>query len=296
MRLRAIAALCRRSDSSGIVPDETFHLDSVLPAGADGTPVLCLHGLHAGAWAFEHLLPLIAARGHPAYAVSYRGHVPNPPLEDIGRQPVRAFVDDAAAAVRRIGRPIVIGHSMGGLIALLLAARGLVHAAVLVSAAPPRWIPALTPTLLARMPRYLASMVLSRPFMMSDRDIDELALNHVPAADRAGVRARFTPDSGRAVREMALGVHDVPASAVAVPLFVMGASDDRFIPPSVAERIAAKFAAPLHVAADHGHFMFGEPGWEAQAGVMLDWIDGLPPVANGRGAAGVGNHSPAGRT
>ena len=276
--------------------DETFHLDKVHPAEPGGTPVLCVHGLHAGAWAFEHLLPLIAARGHPAYAVSYRGHAPNPPLADIGHQPVRAFVDDAAAAVRSIGRPIVIGHSMGGLIALLLAARGLVHAAVLVSSAPPRWIPALTPTLLARMPRYLASMLLSRPFMMSDRDIDELALNHIPVADRAGVRARFTPDSGRAVREMALGVYNVRADAVRVPLFVMGASDDRFIPPSVARRIAEKFSAPLHVAPGHGHFMFGEPGWEKQAAVMLDWIGGLPPAVNGAGAGGVRNHSAAGRT
>lgn len=265
---------------------ETFHLESVLPSQGARGPVLCLHGLHAGTWAFDGLLPMLAARGYAAHAVSYRGHAPNPPMADIGRQSLSAFVDDAAAAAGTLGKPVVIGHSMGGLVALLLAARGLVSAAVLVSSAPPRGIPAITPKLISRMPRYLPSMLLSRPFMMSDRDIDELALNRLPAAQRAGVRARFTPDSGRAVRQMALGVFAVKREDVGIPLFVMGADDDQFIPSSVARSIAKKFSAPLHIAPGHGHFLFGEPGWEAHASLMLDWIDALPPGVNeapGRG-------------
>jgi non-heme chloroperoxidase len=254
---------------------ETFHLDSVLPAHATRAPVLCLHGLHAGSWAFEEMLPLIAARGHPAHAISYRGHAPNPALTDIGRQSLSDFAADAEAAARSLGRPIVIGHSMGGLIALLLASRDMVQAVVLVSSAPPRWIPALTPTLVARMPRYLASMLFSRPFMMSAKDIDELALNCIPAGERGEVRARFTPDSGRAVRQMALGVYSVPRRSIRVPMLVMGADSDRFIPLSVAERIARKYDAPLHVARGHGHMLFGERGWGTQAAIMLDWIGAL---------------------
>jgi pimeloyl-ACP methyl ester carboxylesterase len=86
-------------------------------------------------------------------------------------------------------------------------------------------------------------------------------------------------DSGRASREAALGVHAVPATAVTVPTLVVSGDDDQFIPIGVSRRVAARFGAPLHVAAGHGHFLFGEPGWQAHVAVILDWIDALPPTA-----------------
>ncbi|HUQ46433.1 MAG TPA: hypothetical protein VM033_07265, partial [Gemmatimonadaceae bacterium] len=54
---------------------------------------------------------------------------------------------------------------------------------------------------------------------------------------------------------------------------VVSGDDDQFVPLGVAERIAQRFGAALQVARGHGHFLFAEPGWEAQARVMLDWID-----------------------
>jgi hypothetical protein len=35
------------------------------------------------------------------------------------------------------------------------------------------------------------------------------------------------------------------------------------------------------VAHGHGHFLFGEPGWESHAAAILDWIGQLPPAARG---------------
>jgi hypothetical protein len=49
----------------------------------------------------------------------------------------------------------------------------------------------------------------------------------------------------------------------------------------VAKRIAQRYDAPLHVAHGHGHFLFGEPGWESHAAAILDWIGQLPPAARG---------------
>jgi pimeloyl-ACP methyl ester carboxylesterase len=60
---------------------------------------------------------------------------------------------------------------------------------------------------------------------------------------------------------------------VRVPLLVVSGDEDRFVPLGVAQQIARRFSAPLQVARWHGHFLFAEPGWEAQTRVMLDWID-----------------------
>jgi pimeloyl-ACP methyl ester carboxylesterase len=224
---------------------------------------------------FDELLPLIASRGHSASAISFRGHPPLPPMSDIGRQRVGDYCMDASAAARELDRPIVIGHSMGGLIALLLAAQDLVRAAVLLSPAPSRGISVLSPPILARMARYLPALLFSRAYLPIAADLDALVLNAVPPDQRAAVRARFVADSGRASREMALGVYAVEPRAVRVPMLVVGGDSDRFIPLDVSRRMAQKYGAQLYVAKGHGHLFFGEPGWQTEAMVMLDWIDAL---------------------
>ena len=255
---------------------ESYHLDTISADASTRPAVLCLPGLFAGSWVFERLLPLIAERGYPASAISYRGHPPLAPRLDIGRQSVADFADDAADAARMLNRPVAIAHSLGGLVAMLLAQRDLIRAAVLVSPAPPRGISVLSPAILARMVKHLPALLLSRAFQPTVADADALVLNRVLVHERDAIRGRFIPDSGRASREIALGTYDVPHSAIRIPLLVVGSDEDRFIPPGVSRRIAERYHAPFHVAEGHGHFLFSEPGWEVQAAVMLDWIDALP--------------------
>lgn len=266
-------------------PRESYHLDAIAPDSSTGPPVLCLPGLFAGSWVFSRMLPLIADRGYPAWAISYRGHPPLPPLPDIGRQSVADYAHDAADAARVLDRPVVIAHSLGGLVALLLAQRDLIRAAVLVSPAPPRGISVLSPAILARMVKHLPALILSRSFRPTDADADSLVLNQVPVHERVVIRDRFIPDSGRASREIALGTNDIPPSAVRIPLLVVGSDEDRFIPIGVSRRVAERYGARLHVAEGHGHFLFSEPGWEKQAAVMLDWIDALPSTVREMRAA-----------
>lgn len=254
-----------------------------VPSAGRGAPILCLHGLFAGAWVYDDVLPRIAARGHAAHALSFRGHPPEVARASIGRQSIAAYCHDAAQAARTLDRPIVIGHSLGGLVAQMLVARNLARAAILVASAPPRGIAVLSVPLLLRMRRYLPALFLSRAFKPVDADLDALVLNRVPEGERAAIRDRLVPDSGRAAREAALGAVAVRAATVRVPILVVSGDHDRFIPIGVARRIAARYAAPLQVAAGHGHFLFAEPGWPAALDAMLDWVASLPPhVRQGR--------------
>jgi pimeloyl-ACP methyl ester carboxylesterase len=274
----------------------SLHLDTVDVDSPLGAPVLCLHGLFAGSWVYEQLLPLIAERGHPAAALSFRGHPPAPPIPSIGRTSIAAYCHDAAEAAKALDRPIVIGHSLGGLVALLLASRNLVRAAVLVSAAPPRGINVLSLPLLLRMPRYLPALLFSRAFLPRPHDLDALVLNRVPVSEREQYRMRFVPDSGRAARQAALGTSDADLSATRTPLFLVSGDEDRFVPLGVARRIAQRYDAPLHVARGHGHFLFGERGWEAHAAAILVWIGQLPAAVRGGALATRSSTDPANLT
>src|SRR5215212_3990755 len=109
--------------------------------------ILFVPGYFAGAWVFENYLDYFASRGHPSYALNLRGRggSPLPSGAKLGETSIGDFVADASEVARSLERPIVVGHSMGGLIAQKLAERDEVRAAVLVAPAPPRGISLLTP-------------------------------------------------------------------------------------------------------------------------------------------------------
>src|SRR5437660_11647351 len=86
-------------------------------------PILFIPGYFASAWVFESYLPFFAERGYAGFALNLRGRDGSalPSGKMLGRVSMNDFIDDARQAAywltERIGKPIIVGHSMGGLTA-----------------------------------------------------------------------------------------------------------------------------------------------------------------------------------
>ncbi|MEV4754987.1 alpha/beta hydrolase [Micromonospora sp. NPDC049559] len=110
-------------------------------AGAGDPPLVFVHGWCGDRGSFAPQLAHFARR-HAVAALDLRGHgASDRPEPDDGTYDVPAFADDVLAVAAAAGfvRPVVVGHSLGGLVALACAARpGAVRAAVLVDPAPVR--------------------------------------------------------------------------------------------------------------------------------------------------------------
>ncbi|HEX5437821.1 MAG TPA: alpha/beta hydrolase [Gemmatimonadaceae bacterium] len=242
-------------------------------------PVLFVHGMFGGAWYFEKFQRCFAAHGYPSYAINLRGHHDSRPVHDIGTVSVRDYVDDTRLALGAIRRapdgalPIVIGHSMGGLIAQKVAEAGAVSAAVLLCAAPPRGISVLSRSLLALAPRFGPAIVRSRALYPRPEDAARLVFNRTPAAEQRALFDRFAPESGRAAREMAFSLIPVDAAKVRCPVLSVAAADDRMVLPRVGRRIARKYHARHEEFPERGHFLVWEPGWEAVAEQVACWLE-----------------------
>jgi pimeloyl-ACP methyl ester carboxylesterase len=249
------------------------------PPHATRNPVLFVHGYFADAAVWNEWLRFFADRGFPAFAVHLRGRANSGPQSgpgsDLGSMSVLDFVDDAARVATALESPAVIGHSMGGLIAQKLAERGLVRAAGLVNPAPPRGITVLSPKLAIKQLKYLPAILRSRPVLPSREDLRDLVLNRVPREQQDAILDRFIPDSGRAGRELSITGVPVDRDAVRVPLFVITADDDHFIPRPVAVRIAARYSAPIQTMVGHGHFVIMEPGWQTVADALARWLESV---------------------
>ena len=102
-------------------------------------PVVLMHGAANSAGVWRYWLEALAERGWPAYALDLRGHGASVPV-DLRRVRMDDYVDDVATLVGQLGRrPVLIGWSMGGLVAMMASARGLAGACVgLAPSAPVR--------------------------------------------------------------------------------------------------------------------------------------------------------------
>ncbi|HET7584513.1 MAG TPA: alpha/beta fold hydrolase [Gemmatimonadaceae bacterium] len=247
-------------------------------------PLLFIHGMNGGAWYWERYQRFFAEHGWTSWALDLRGHHASRPVAQLGRVPLRAYVDDALAVARTLARehavPAVVGHSMGGIIAQGVAACDTVRALVLIAAVPPRGIRLLTPELALRALGHVGAFLASTPFTPSRREAEALLLHTIPEPERAEVYARLVPESARAALTLATRSLRVDARDVRCPVLVVSALEDRLVVPRVARRIAAHYEAPLLEYAGHGHLIVAEPGWERPASDIERWLRSA--VAPGR--------------
>ena len=138
-------------------------------------PVLLVHGMFGGAWHFEGYQRLLAERGYESHALNLRGHHGSRPVANIGKVALADYIADAAEVARVLrspdGRgPIVIGYSMGGLIAAYLVKcldQGRCVRRVVTIGTPHRGVPALSEWwwLLARWARSAHQMRAGSAFL-----------------------------------------------------------------------------------------------------------------------------------
>ena len=106
-----------------------FHVERRAPArgapAAAGLPVVLLHGLTGSASTWDALATSLAEAGHPVVAVDLIGHGASDAPEAEARYAIERVADDLVALLGELGhrRARWLGYSMGGRVALLLAAR-----------------------------------------------------------------------------------------------------------------------------------------------------------------------------
>jgi pimeloyl-ACP methyl ester carboxylesterase len=238
------------------------------------SPLVFLHGFWATHQFYPTYLPFFSAAGFDCYSVARRGRCGVPPKHARGVR-MRDYLKDTLAAIDAIGRDvIVIGWSLGGLVAQQVAEAGRCRAAVLVAPAAPGDIHVLPR--LAALPGYLMnlpSILLGSPFLPSFGDASRTLLNRIPSGDRRRLYGTLVPDSGIVGREIALTGVPVDASHVRCPMICLVGLEDNITPARSVRGVARKYGADLREYPDHGHWLPEEPGWDAIARDILAWIE-----------------------
>lgn len=265
-----------------------FVCDWVLPGeGAshvdDRAHLVLLHGAFGGRWYLRRLLARMGAYGYPAFSFDLKGHGARYPDPALGRYRIEDYVADMLEAFRggipelEGKRIILVGHSMGGLIAKAIAQEFPVAALVLVAPAPPRGI------------RYRASgsadfslteligvawkMLRGEPYH-PPKDAIRAMFGHrpLPTGEFEDLYRRFTPESLYAIRQLYWSEVEVDPGRITAPRLVIGTGKDVVIAPAVASEVAEFLGVKPVMFPELGHFFVKEPGWKKVADRIAHWL------------------------
>jgi alpha-beta hydrolase superfamily lysophospholipase len=262
--------------------------DWPLPDGvAERGTVLIVHGLGEHAGRYEHVARRLngwgfAVRGYDHYghgeSGGARGGLPAESrlVDDLGD-----VIDSTRQRMPPVTPLIVLGHSMGGLVAACLAALAQVRIDGLVLSSP-ALDAGLTPLqkfLLATVPRIAPGLTLGNGvdprFVSRDPAVVAAYESDALVHDRISARlARFIAETGPSVIAR--------AAEWSVPTLLMYAGSDRLVDPE-GSRAFAKAAPADQVTTvcfnDHYHEIFNEPDNAPVFETLRNWLDRKFPAA-----------------
>lgn len=249
-------------------------------AEAARTPLVFVHGAYVGAWCWEeHFLPWFASLGFPVYAVSLRGHGASAGRERLNRFGLADYARDLAEVVAMIGRaPVLIGHSMGGMVVqkyLGTAAEGDCAAAVFACPVPSYGLVPSTFTLAWTQPALFAGIQsLAAGGSASPKVLAQAMFAGPMEQSRlAGIYRRMQPESQRALMDMSGWGLPQLWTMQRPPMLCLGAQRDALIPASGVRASARMLGAEYRELQGLGHAVMLETRWEAAARSILAWLE-----------------------
>ncbi len=255
--------------------------------------ILLLHGAFVGGWVFERLRAQLSHLGWRTHAPDLPLHGPEQagasPDADLARHGLAEYREALEAEIARLPqKPVLIGHSLGGLLAQQLAARDLCRAAILLAPVAP-W--GVLPGSLHELGSGLSMLVQGGAIWRKPLPPDaalavQYSMDKLPPALQRDACTRLVPESGRAIFEAMLWWLDWHAAShvsfhrVRCPLLVLTGSEDQVTPAATGRAIAGKYPgrAVFREMPGMSHFLFGEPREAALFQACADWLADLPPA------------------
>jgi pimeloyl-ACP methyl ester carboxylesterase len=236
------------------------------------TGILLIHGAWHGPWCWDEFAARLARRGHDVRTVRLRGH------DDSGERiwhRIHHYLEDVRRAAEGFAKPpVLVGHSMGGLLAQRHAQRHPARAVVLLASLPPGSAIRVAARLALHRPLAMANATMRlrlQPLVASQAQTRAMFFtDDTPSAIVDGCHAKLCDESYLAFLDMLLP--SIRRPRIRAPVLVLGATDDAIISADDIRRTARAYDTHAELFDGIGHGMTVGVGWERLADRVDAWV------------------------
>lgn len=229
--------------------------------------VLFIHGAWHGAWCWGELATRVAGAGYGVSLLELPGHGPHAGANRWRLPGTTSLTDYALLAARAagdLGRPILVGHSMGGWICQKIWEVADLPG-VLIAPVPAGGLPLKgLLRLFMHYPDKMAGVMLGHPLVWNRPEmVARLFFARREAASLGDYVSRMTPEPPRVALELGLGLARARPGLGRSPRLVIAAGRDYFMPVAALQSLARRLGAGLAILPEAGHNPWLEdPGGE----------------------------------
>ncbi len=246
-------------------------------------PIVFVHGAFCGGWAFDGFREHFESAGFETHAPHLPHHERGADLEALAQAGLKDYAQAISAYISTMREPpVLIGHSLGGLVVQLAAAQSPTSGLVLLAPSAPWGVP---PTTLDEHGNHFGLSLLGdywrRPIPPDYRVARATTLDRLSRDDARRAFARFVPESGRAIREAVQWWLDhsmasqAPVYRIPAPVLGLSGGKDRVNSASTVRRVITRFPngqAHFHEFPEMSHWLMGEPESAEVAEFVLAWM------------------------
>jgi pimeloyl-ACP methyl ester carboxylesterase len=247
--------------------------------------ILFVHGMFLNPKSWEKWTDYFTDRGYHCLAPAWPFHEGEPEQlrrsvpNGVGSLALKTVVDEFTRIAGSLPEPpIVIGHSMGGLIAQLLENRGLAEAAVCISSVAPNKMLTVDWSFFKNSASIMNPLKGDDPYMMTEEAFRENFANALTESEAQEAYREYAVHESRNVMRDSMGDEGkIDLERPHFPLLFIAGDQDKIIPDKLNRKNADAYTDPSSVTdfkefSGRGHFICGQPDWEDVADYISEWL------------------------
>lgn len=202
------------------------------------------------------------------------------PDPEVGKVTIEAVIEKHVKVIEGLDeKPIIIGHSFGGLLTQILLHRGLAASAVAIDSVPPQGVIApIWSFFRSTFPLLNPLTPPSRPYLMSFSHFQYTFVNGMPLAEqRQAYDEAVAPESIRLVRGGLGSKAHIDFKKPHAPLLMIGGENDHIMPAKLNKVNFNRYKASLPSVTEYkefpgrNHYLIAAKGWTEVADYAVNW-------------------------